>query len=128
MPTRNRCSGKSRDIGRRGIALQANVGIKAEVDALVAAGIEAMGRIDVPVNNAGIALWKPFLELDEANWDSTIQTNLKGVFLCSQAVARHMVARKSRGSIVNISSIAAGAHGLPCRISLPRSTKEEGCC
>src|ERR1035441_48503 len=47
-----------KDIGRRGIVLQANVGIKSEVDALVAAGIEAMGRIDVLVNNAGIALWK----------------------------------------------------------------------
>ena len=104
-----------KDIGRRGIVLQANVGIKAEVDALVAAGIEAMGRIDVLVNNAGIALWKPFLELDEANWDSTIQTNLKSVFLCSQAVARHMVARKSRGSIVNISSIAA-AGALDCLV------------
>jgi NAD(P)-dependent dehydrogenase (short-subunit alcohol dehydrogenase family) len=53
-------------LGRRGIVFQADVGIKAEVDALVAAGIEAMGRIDVLVNNAGIALWKPFLELDEA--------------------------------------------------------------
>jgi NAD(P)-dependent dehydrogenase (short-subunit alcohol dehydrogenase family) len=103
------------DLGRRGIVFQANVGIKAEVDAMVAAGIEAMGRIDVLVNNAGIALWKPFLELDEANWDSTIQTNLKSVFLCSQAVARHMVARKSRGSIVNISSIAA-AGALDCLV------------
>jgi 3-oxoacyl-[acyl-carrier protein] reductase len=103
------------NIGRRGIVFQADVGIKAEVDALVAAGIEALGRIDVLVNNAGIALWKPFLELDEANWDSTLQTNLKSVFLCSQAVARHLVARKSRGSIVNISSIAA-AGALDCLV------------
>jgi NAD(P)-dependent dehydrogenase (short-subunit alcohol dehydrogenase family) len=101
--------------GRRGIVFQANVGVKAEVEALVAAGLEAFGKIDVLVNNAGIALWKPFLELDEANWDRTLQTNLKSVFLCSQAVARHLVARKSPGSIVNISSIAA-AGALDCLV------------
>lgn len=102
-------------IGRRGLVCQANVGIKPDVDKLVSAGIETFGHIDVLVNNAGIALWKPFLELDESNWDSTIQTNLKSVFLCSQAVARHMVAQKIRGSIVNISSIAA-AGALDCLV------------
>lgn len=102
-------------LGRRGIVFQANVGVKAEVEALVAAGIAALGKIDVLVNNAGIALWKPFLELDESNWDRTLQTNLKSVFLCSQAVARHLVERKSPGSIVNISSIAA-AGALDCLV------------
>ncbi len=102
-------------LGRRGIVFPADVGVKAEVEALVAAGLEAFGKIDVLVNNAGIALWKPFLELDENNWDSTLRTNLKSVFLCSQAVARHLVARKSPGSIVNISSIAA-AGSLDCLV------------
>jgi NAD(P)-dependent dehydrogenase (short-subunit alcohol dehydrogenase family) len=100
-------------LGRRGFLFQANVGVKAEADALVAAGLEAFGKIDVLVNNAGIALWSPFLELDEANWDRTLQTNLKSVFLCSQAVARHLVERRSPGSIINISSIA-GAGALDC--------------
>jgi len=102
-------------MGRQGILFEADVGVKSQVDALVAAGVEALGRIDVLVNNAGIALWKPFLELDEENWDRTLQTNLKSVFLCSQAVARQLVARKSRGSIVNISSIAA-AGALDCLV------------
>ncbi len=102
-------------LGRRGIVVRADVGIKAEVEALVAAGVEAFGKIDVLVNNAGIAHWKPFLELDEGIWDRTLQTNLKSVFLCSQAVARHLVERKSPGSIVNISSIAA-AGAMDCLV------------
>jgi len=100
-------------LGRRGIVCKADVGIKSEAAALVAAGIDAFGKIDVLVNNAGIALWKPFLELEESNWDRTLQTNLKSVFLCSQAVARHLVGRASAGSIINISSIAA-AGALDC--------------
>ncbi len=99
----------------RGMAVQADVGVKTEVDRMVAAGIEAFGKIDILINNSGIALWKPFLELDEDNWDRTLRTNLKSVFLCSQAVARGLAARKLPGSIVNISSIAA--HGaLDCLV------------
>ena len=104
-----------RQLGRRGLAFKADVGLKAEADALVATGIETLGKIDVLVNNAGVALWKPFLELDEANWDRTLQTNLKSVFLCSQAVARHLVERQLPGSIVNISSVAA-AGALDCLV------------
>ena len=99
------------------VVFQADVGVKSEVDAMLTAGIKALGKIDVLVNNAGIALWKPFLELDEANWDRTLQTNLKSVFLCSQAVARHLVERGSPGSIVNISSIA-GAGGRSIALCL----------
>ena len=93
--------------GRRGIIVQADVSRKAEVDAMVARGIEAFGNIDILVNNSGIALWKPFLEIDEENWDRTIDVNLKSVFLCSQAVARALVQQGLPGSIINISSIAA---------------------
>ena len=101
--------------GRRGLVIGADVGTKSQVDQMVAAGIEALGKIDVLVNNAGIALWKPFLELDEDNWDRTLKTNLKSVFLCSQAVAKELVARKLPGSIVNISSIA-GHGALDCLV------------
>lgn len=101
--------------GPKGMIFQADVSIKSQVDAMIAAGIRQFGKIDVLVNNAGIALWKPFLELDEENWDRTLATNLKSIFLCSQAVAKHLVAEKIPGSIVNISSIAA--HGaLDCLV------------
>ncbi len=106
------------DITRAGghaLVLKADVGSRDQVEAMVHAGIGSFGKIDVLVNNAGIALWKPFLEIDEQSWDRTIDVNLKGAFLCSQAVCRKLVSQKLPGSIVNISSIAA--HGsLDCLV------------
>lgn len=96
-----------RKTGQKGVVFGADVGDKKQVDEMVAVGIKNFGKIDVLINNAGIALWKPFLELDEGNWDRTLNTNLKSVFLCTQAVAKNLVAKKIKGSIVNVSSIAA---------------------
>jgi NAD(P)-dependent dehydrogenase (short-subunit alcohol dehydrogenase family) len=102
-------------LGVKGLVIQADVGIKDKVDGMVSIIIERFGRIDGLINNAGIALWKPFLELDEENWDRTINTNLKGAFLCTQGVSKFFVKERIRGSIVNISSIAA--HGaLDCLV------------
>ena len=61
--------------------------------------------VDILVNNAGIAIDKPFLEQSEADWDAVVDTNAKGMFLLTQAVARAMRARGSGGSIINIASI-----------------------
>lgn len=102
-------------LGRDAIPAQADVGCKKSVDALFEQSIRHFGKIDLLVNNAGIALWKPFIELDEENWDRTLDVNLKGVFLCSQSLAKHLIQRKSSGSIVNISSIAA-AGALDCLV------------
>ena len=102
-------------LGREALVRGADVGFKDQVDAMVAEGIEQFGKIDVLVNNSGIALWKPFLELDEDNWDSTLRTNLKSVFLCSQAVAKDLVAKELPGSIVNISSMA-GWGAMDCLV------------
>jgi NAD(P)-dependent dehydrogenase (short-subunit alcohol dehydrogenase family) len=104
-----------RDAGGSGVVAQADVRDMVQVRRMIDLGIETFGFIDVLVNNAGIALWKPFLELDEADWDDTLDTNLKGVFLCTQLVARHLVQANRPGSIINISSIAA--HGsLDCLV------------
>lgn len=82
-----------------------DVGDKGQVDDMVAAAVEAYGRLDVAVANAGVVAAKDFLELDEADWDRTLRVNLKGVFLTGQAAARQMVAQGGGGSIVNMSSI-----------------------
>jgi NAD(P)-dependent dehydrogenase (short-subunit alcohol dehydrogenase family) len=81
--------------------------------ASIAAVAPLLARVDILVNNAGIAIEKPFLEQSEADWDAVIDTNAKGMFLLSQAVARAMKDRGATGSIVNIASILGlrqGAH------------------
>jgi NAD(P)-dependent dehydrogenase (short-subunit alcohol dehydrogenase family) len=88
-----------------------DVGEAAAVENLVRATIVAFGEIDVLVNNAAILVAMDFLDLDEADFDRVIRVNLKGAFLCGQAVARHMVERVkaggSPGAIVNLSSVNA---------------------
>lgn len=88
-----------------------DVGERLDVRNLVAATIEAFGDIDVLVNNAGILHSADFLDLEEEDFDRVLRVNLKGAFLCGQAVARHLVEKVngggSPGAIVNMSSINA---------------------
>jgi len=91
--------------GRRAIYRHCNVADKGEVDAALAATLEAFGRVDALVNNAGIFKAADFLEITEADWDAVIDVNLKGAFLVGQAVARAMIAEKAPGTIVNMSSV-----------------------
>ncbi len=83
---------------------QCDVGHKAAVDNMVQAAIRQYGAIDVLLSNAGINRRADFLDLSESDWDQVIQTNLKSVFLCGQAVGRHMVDNKIKGSIINMAS------------------------
>jgi NAD(P)-dependent dehydrogenase (short-subunit alcohol dehydrogenase family) len=92
-----------RGMGREAFATQADVGVAADVDRMFAQALERFPRLDILVNNAGVQTWKPLLDLTEAEWDRTIDTNLKGCFLCTQRAARHMRER-GRGRIVNIGS------------------------
>ena len=91
--------------GGRAYAVRADVSSAGDVEALVATIVDREGRLDVLVNNAGVYLTAPVVEMTEADWDLTIAIDLKGVFLCSQAAARRMVPRRS-GRIINITSIA----------------------
>ncbi|MDA8107687.1 MAG: SDR family oxidoreductase [Betaproteobacteria bacterium] len=100
-----------RALGRRSVALGADVSGAEAVARLVAATEEALGPIDVLVNNAGMALRRGLEELSEADFDRTIAVNLKSAFLCTQAVWPGMRARRW-GRIVNISSGAARAAGV----------------
>jgi NAD(P)-dependent dehydrogenase (short-subunit alcohol dehydrogenase family) len=88
----------------KGQYVHCDVGDKTQVDALVAAAVQAHGRIDVLVNNAGIFKAADFLDVTEADFDAVLRVNLKGAFLAGQAAARVM-AQAGRGSIVNMSSV-----------------------
>jgi NAD(P)-dependent dehydrogenase (short-subunit alcohol dehydrogenase family) len=71
----------------------------------VAAALEAAGPLDIVVNNAGISIVKPALEMPEKDWDAVVDTNLRGAWLVAQGAARRWAAEKRPGSIVNIASI-----------------------
>ena len=96
--------------GGEAIAIKCDISKKKDVEMMVKKTIKKFKKIDILVNNAGIAQFMPFLKLTEKDWDKTININLKGYFLCSQACAKEMVKQKS-GTIINISSIAMGQTG-----------------
>lgn len=93
-------------MGQRAVAVAGDVSQAAAVRRMVEAGA-ALGGIDILVNNAGIFPRVEFLDMTEAQWDEVLNVNLKGTFLCTQAVAQQMVARGGGGSIMSLSSGAA---------------------
>lgn len=91
-------------LGRRAVAVPTDVGSRDSVDACVAKAMEVFGRIDVLVNNAGVTRDKLLIRMSDDDWDEVLQTNLKGAFMLSRAVARPMMKQRS-GAIIQISSI-----------------------
>jgi len=105
--------------GRRAEIFSVNVLDKTEIEAAVKQTIETFGHVDVLVNNAGVNVRKPVLELSSEEWDMVLNTNLKGYLLMAQAVVPHMLARGS-GKVINMASIL-GAVGLPTQVAYASS-------
>ena len=100
--------------GYNAIAVKCNVKNKNETDSLMKTVFEKFGSVDVLVNNAGVALQKLFVDVDENEYDEIFDTNVKGTINCSQSALKYMINQKS-GSIVNISSMW-GISGASCEV------------
>ncbi len=97
--------------GGKAACFKMDVSNAAEVDSVMSAVVGQFGRLDILINNAGIYAPKPFFDMTEADWDRTININLKGQFLCAQRAAKEM-AKNKWGRIINIASIASGQVGV----------------
>ncbi|MED4831699.1 3-oxoacyl-[acyl-carrier-protein] reductase [Geobacillus stearothermophilus] len=100
-----------RSLGREAIAVQADVARAEDVERLVKTALDQFGRLDILVNNAGITRDNLLMRMKEEEWDAVINTNLKGVFLCTKAVTRPMMKQRG-GRIINIASVV-GVIGNP---------------
>ena len=101
-----------RQMGGKAIAVKCDVSKREEVENMFSATVDAFDKVDILVNNAGIAIGASLLETTDEIWDKHMEINLKGVFLCTQIAARHMVER-NYGKIVNISSNSGFGIAMP---------------
>ena len=102
-PAATRLAEEIRREGGEALALQADVGDSASVNQMVRMSLEKFSQIDFLINGAGVISRVSVEEMPEEEWDRVLRINLKGTFLCSQAVARHLVQRKE-GRIISIAS------------------------
>jgi NAD(P)-dependent dehydrogenase (short-subunit alcohol dehydrogenase family) len=91
------------NIGARAMPVVCDVSNTEQVEAMTATIVERFGRIDILVNNAGVARGGPLARMSDEDWDAVFATNVRGTFLCSRAVLRHMIPQRS-GVIVNTAS------------------------
>jgi len=95
------------DLGGKASSVQADISQPKGAQTLFKTAIDKFSRVDVLVNNAGVQPLAALLQLDAAEWDLVVGTNLRGTFLCTQQAARLMIAQGEGGAIINISSIEA---------------------
>lgn len=96
---------KVESTGRKGFIVKADLGVMTDVRQMIAEGIQHFGKIDILVNNAGIEKNASFWDVTEADYDSVINVNLKGVFFATQALVQHLIETQRPGKIINISSV-----------------------
>jgi NAD(P)-dependent dehydrogenase (short-subunit alcohol dehydrogenase family) len=115
----------------RAIAIEADCGEVASIDAMVARAVAELGRLDIIVNNAGVTRYAYIMDLTEADWDRIHRINAKGVFFCLQRAAREMIRQFEKdgngGRIINMASISgrgyAGASNAPMPRARARSSR-----
>ena len=98
--------------GRRFADVRADLTSIAPVDDIVRAAVEAFGRVDVLVNNAGIIRREDALDFSEDDWDAVVDVNLKSLFFLAQAAARQFVRQQSGGKIINVASMLSFQGGI----------------
>lgn len=101
---------KIKKLGRQVLPLQVDVSNKSDVDMMVKKAVDTFGEINILVCNAGINRRSPSEDFTEKDWDDVINTNLKGVFLCNQAVGRVMI-KQGGGKIINVASTSSVTGG-----------------
>jgi 3-oxoacyl-[acyl-carrier protein] reductase len=94
-----------KESGGNAIAIKADVSNYSQAQTLVKSSIEALGKLDILVNNSGITRDKLIMMMSETDWDEVLNINLKGTFNCSKAVVKHMLRNRS-GRIINITSVS----------------------
>jgi 3-oxoacyl-[acyl-carrier protein] reductase len=94
------------------LGIKCDVSQQSDVKSLLDISIKTFGKIDILVNNAGIVYFKSIMDTTEEEWDNTIDTNLKGIFLFTKEVLPYMLENKSDSIIINVSS-GAGKSGFP---------------
>ena len=92
--------------GRLAVSTRTDVGDEEQVEDMAQSALKSFGRIDILINNAGIAQFEPIQDVSLELWDKLVRVNLTGTFLCSKAVIGHMIER-GYGKIINLASIAA---------------------
>ena len=93
-----------RKLGGKALILKADVGKKAEIDTMFDRFLDEFGGIDLLINNAGVSLFAPFLQVSEELWDTVTSIDWKGTYFCAQRTAKEMVKRGKKGVILNLSS------------------------
>ena len=93
-------------LGARAVVALGDVTVRADVEAILQVAVEAFGGVDILINNAGTCIHKPALEVTDEEWREVMSVNVDGVWLCSQVIGGHLVA-KGAGAIVNIGSMSA---------------------